>query len=139
MSAPRLNLHSKSLFLIHRGEPIFNLPRDRKISASGFIKCLIISRQFIRASQIYRVYQFGIFDFCDNNKFDVTFTSGKAVGAWSKHFQLTLEEIERLNQLLNVEYVDIFKYNYKYADTFSALANIFKGMLLIFGALVKLF
>ncbi|KAI6205259.1 hypothetical protein M3Y94_00772200 [Aphelenchoides besseyi] len=51
----------------------------------------------------------------------------KVIWNCAKRFKLTLEEIWSLNRLLNVQYVNLIQYQYKYAEEFSALSRIFTG------------
>jgi hypothetical protein len=88
----------------------------------------LISRQFVQASQRYKTYQFVITDFCDNNKFNLKLVRYCCGGTLSKDFQLTLEEIQRRNQLLNVQYVDIIYYSQRHADEYLAVSRIFSGL-----------
>ncbi|KAI6227161.1 hypothetical protein M3Y95_00697300 [Aphelenchoides besseyi] len=128
MSKPQLTTYSKAILLMHRNEYVCRRPRDNTMSAFEFFKYLLISREFLRASQLYRVYQFAIFEYCsDDNKFYVSATKGKVVGAWATHFKLSLEEIQTWNQLLNVQYVDLFRYQYIYAEEFLAVSRFFTG------------
>lgn len=94
-------------------------------------KFQIISRQFLRASQLYKVYQFAVHRLNQNNKFKTYFASENIVGHGTKELELTLFEINRLNQLLNVQYLHIFNYNHNHTNEYSALCKIFKGLLKI--------
>ncbi|KAI6232575.1 hypothetical protein M3Y95_00500100 [Aphelenchoides besseyi] len=128
MSKPQLTTYSKAILLMHRNDYVCERPRDNTMSALEFFKYLLISRQFLRASQLYRVYQFAIFEYCnDDNKFYVSAAGRNAVGAWATHFLLSLEEIRTWNRLLNVQYVDLFRYEYIYAEEFSAVSRYFTG------------
>lgn len=77
---------------------------------------------------MYRVYHFIIHEFCDNHKFNIDLSIWRIGGWCTRKFQLTLEEIRRLNQLLNVQYIDVFAYCYNHADEYSDLCKIFKGL-----------
>ncbi|KAI6219271.1 hypothetical protein M3Y95_01121700 [Aphelenchoides besseyi] len=128
MSKAQLTTYSKAILLMHRSEYVCNRPRDNTMSAFEFFKYLLISRQFLRASQLYQVYRFAIFEYSsDDKKFDVSAMKGGFAKVWATHFKLTLEEIQTWNQFLNVQYVDLFKYRYKYAEEFSAVSRFFTG------------
>ncbi|KAI6232499.1 hypothetical protein M3Y95_00492300 [Aphelenchoides besseyi] len=99
------------------------------MSALEFYKYLLISRDFLRASQQYRVYQFAIFEYCsyDDKKFYVSAVGRKAVEAWATHFKLTLEEIRNWNRLLNVQYLYLYTYEYEHSKEFLDVSKIFTG------------
>jgi hypothetical protein len=142
MSAPRLSIFAKSLFLKYQGQKIFkHLSEENFAPMSEFLKSLVssnstsnvivgnfqlISRQFLRASQLYRVYYFMIAAYSDN-KFVVRFAYGAIVGRVTKTFKLTLSEIQRRNQLLNVQYLYLWEYTHEYATEYAELCKIFKG------------
>lgn len=87
----------------------------------------MISRQFLQASQMYRVYEVKIIEFCDNNKFNICIAMvGHKANATEK-FHLTLEQLRHLNNVLNIQYMDIFKYCYNNANEYLAISKIFKG------------
>ncbi|KAI6200409.1 hypothetical protein M3Y96_00730700 [Aphelenchoides besseyi] len=114
---------------MHRIEYVCNRPRNSKLSALEFLKYLLISQDFLRASQFYRVYQFVIVDYCsDDNKFSVS-TTNHVVNFrhCAAPFKLTLEDIRTWNRLLNVQYANLCKYERKYAEEFSAVSRIFTG------------
>ncbi|KAI6173689.1 hypothetical protein M3Y98_01108700 [Aphelenchoides besseyi] len=128
MSKPQLTTYSKAVLLMHRNKYVCDRPRDDKMSASEFFKYLLISRQFIRAFQLYQVYQFVIDGYCsDDHKFFVTTQRGSGVGAQAVQFKLKLKKIRSLNRLLNVQYVGLYRYEYKYAQKFLAVSRIFTG------------
>ncbi|KAI6173866.1 hypothetical protein M3Y98_01128400 [Aphelenchoides besseyi] len=121
MSKPQLTTYSKAVLLMHRNKYVCDRPRDDNMSASEFFKYLLISRQFIRASQLYQVYQFVIDGYCsDDHKFFVTTQRGSGVGAQAVGFKLKLKKIRSLNRLLNVQYVGLYRYEYEYAQKFLA-------------------
>ncbi|KAI6209240.1 hypothetical protein M3Y96_00200500 [Aphelenchoides besseyi] len=125
MSKPQLTTYSKAVLLMHRNKYVCDRPRDDKMSASEFFKYLLISRQFIRAFQLYQVYQFVIDGYCsDDHKFFVTTQRGSGVGAQAVQFKLKLKKIRSLNRLLNVQYVGLYRYEYKYAQKFLAINSI---------------
>ncbi|KAI6232164.1 hypothetical protein M3Y95_00457900 [Aphelenchoides besseyi] len=128
MSRPQLTTNSKAILLMHRIKYVCDRPPDNKMSASEFLKYLLISRQFVRASQLHQVYQFAIFDYCcDDEKFDVSAMKAKALWPWAAEFKLKLKEIRSLNLLLNAQYVYVQDYEFKYAKEFSAVCKIFTG------------
>ncbi|KAI6194013.1 hypothetical protein M3Y96_01080000 [Aphelenchoides besseyi] len=128
MSKPQLTTYSKAILLMHRNEYVCNRPRDNKMSALEFFKYLLISRQFLQASQLHQVYEFAIFRYSsDDKKFYVSSMKGKFDRVWATSLELTLEEIRTWNQLLDVQYVRLSGYHYEYADEFSALSKLFMG------------
>ncbi|KAI6205167.1 hypothetical protein M3Y94_00761800 [Aphelenchoides besseyi] len=132
MSRPQLTTYSKAILLMHRHKHVCDRPPDNKISATEFFKYLLISREFVRASQLHQVYQFAIFDYCcDDEKFDVSISDKKHVRSWAVMFKLNLKEIRSLNRLLNAQYVHLECYEYRYAEEFSAVCKIFTGHIAI--------
>ncbi|KAI6193985.1 hypothetical protein M3Y96_01077100 [Aphelenchoides besseyi] len=128
MSKPQLTTYSKAILLMHRNEYMCNRPRDNKLSALEFFKYLLISRQFLQASQLHQVYEFAIFGYIRHDKkFVVRLMKGKFDKVWATEFKLTLEEIRTWNKFLDVQYVRLFTYRYKYADEFSAVSKLFRG------------
>ncbi|KAI6179172.1 hypothetical protein M3Y98_00581700 [Aphelenchoides besseyi] len=128
MSKPQLTTYSKAILLMHRNEYVCYRPRDNKLSALEFFKYLLISRQFLQASQLHQVYEFAIFEYIsDDKKFVVSLTKGKFDKVWATGFKLTLEEIRTWNQLLDVQYVRLNNYRYENADEFSAVSKLFRG------------
>ncbi|KAI6193904.1 hypothetical protein M3Y96_01068200 [Aphelenchoides besseyi] len=128
MSKPQLTTYSKAILLMHRNEYVCNRPPDNELSALEFFKYLLISRQFLQASQLHQVYEFAIFEYSsDDKKFYVSSMKGKFDEVWATGFKLTLEEIRTWNQLLDVQYVRLYRYHYKYADEFSAVSKLFRG------------
>ncbi|KAI6193973.1 hypothetical protein M3Y96_01075700 [Aphelenchoides besseyi] len=128
MSKPQLTTYSKAILLMHRHEYVCKRPPDNKMSALEFFKYLLISRQFLQASQLHQVYEFAIFRYnSDDKKFYVSSMKGKFYKHWAAEFKLTLEEIRTWNQLLDVQYVRLYGYQYKYADEFSAFSKLFMG------------
>ncbi|KAI6179219.1 hypothetical protein M3Y98_00586700 [Aphelenchoides besseyi] len=128
MSKPQLTTYSKAILLMHRNEYVCYRPRDNKLSALEFFKYLLISRQFLQASQLHQVYEFAIFEYSSKDKkFLVSSMKGKFDEVWATEFKLTLEEIRTWNQLLDVQYVRLYRYHYKYADEFSAVSKLFRG------------
>ncbi|KAI6205378.1 hypothetical protein M3Y94_00785500 [Aphelenchoides besseyi] len=128
MSKPQLTTYSKALLLMHRSNFVCNRPKDDTMSAFEFYKYLLISRDFLRASQLYRVYQFAIFEYCsDDKKFDVSATKILGFPYRTTRFKLTLDEIRTWNRLLNVQYVKLATYNHEYAEEFMAVSRIFTG------------
>ncbi|KAI6187928.1 hypothetical protein M3Y98_00298600 [Aphelenchoides besseyi] len=128
MSKPQLTTYSKAILLMHRNEYVCNRPRDNELSALEFFKYLLISRPFLQASQLHQVYEFAIFRYSsDDKKFYVSSMKGKFYKNWATQLELTLEEIRTWNQLLNVQYVRLNNYRYKYADEFSAVSKLFMG------------
>ncbi|KAI6179518.1 hypothetical protein M3Y98_00619100 [Aphelenchoides besseyi] len=122
MSKPQLTTYSEAILLMHRNEYVCNRPRDNELSALEFFKYLLISRQFLQASQLHQVYEFAIFRYSsDDKKFYVSSMKGKFDKVWAAQFKLTLEEIRTWNQLLDVQY------HYEYADEFSAVSKLFRG------------
>ncbi|KAI6179186.1 hypothetical protein M3Y98_00583300 [Aphelenchoides besseyi] len=128
MSKPQLTTYSKAILLMHRNEYVCNRPPDNELSALEFFKYLLISRQFLQASQLHQVYEFAIFEYSsDDKKFYVSSMKGKFDEVWATGFKLTLEEIRTWNQLLDVQYVRLYRYHYKYADEFSAVSKLFRA------------
>ncbi|KAI6179269.1 hypothetical protein M3Y98_00592200 [Aphelenchoides besseyi] len=104
MSKPQLTTYSKAILLMHRNEYMCNRPPDNKMSALEFFKYLLISRQFLQASQLHQVYEFAIFGYISHGKkFVVRLMKGKFDKVWATEFKLTLEEIRTWNQLLDVQ------------------------------------
>ncbi|KAI6205539.1 Tyrosine-protein phosphatase non-receptor type 9 [Aphelenchoides besseyi] len=130
MSKPQLTTYSKAILLMHRNDYVCDRPRDNTMSALEFFKYLLISRQFLRASQLYRVYQFAIFEYCnDDNKFYVSAMRDREKWAWATCFKLNLKEIRNWNQLLNVQYLFVPYYKYEYVSEFSAVSRVFTGQI----------
>jgi hypothetical protein len=77
---------------------------------------------------MYKIYQMIIHSSYENNLFNVSFSHGRRGSTNIDILELKLEEIRRLNQLLNIQNIDIRNYSYDYADVFSALCKIFKGL-----------
>ncbi|KAI6197747.1 hypothetical protein M3Y94_01261600 [Aphelenchoides besseyi] len=128
MSEPQLTIYSKAILLMHRIKNTSNPSRYYNTSAFEFFRFLLISRQFLRASQLYRVYQFMIRGYCDYQKiFEVSITTGDFSGSWVTCFCLKLKEIRSLNQLLDVQYLYLDGYQYEDTIEFMAVSRMFTG------------
>ncbi|KAI6231993.1 hypothetical protein M3Y95_00440000 [Aphelenchoides besseyi] len=132
MSRPQLTTYSKAILLMHRHKYVREHVPGNKMSATEFFKYLLISRQFLRASQLYQVYFFVIYKYCKiDKKFDVATVDRSGFGPPGDRLKLKLKEIKALNRLLNAQYVVLLRYEYKYAKEFSAVCKIFTGHILL--------
>ncbi|KAI6232178.1 hypothetical protein M3Y95_00459300 [Aphelenchoides besseyi] len=131
MSRPQLTTYSKAILLMHRHKHVCDRPPDNKMSATEFFKYLLISRHFLRASQLYQIYLFVISKYCKNKKFDIFAMNRKGFEVWLVKLKLKLKDIKTMNLLLNAQYAVLPSYEYKYAKEFSAVCKIFTGHILV--------
>jgi hypothetical protein len=89
----------------------------------------LISRQFLRASQLHRVYYFVVDGVISNNEYSVYLSNRNFMGARTDLITLNLTEIRGLNQLLNVQYFQLVCFNAKDATKYVNLCQFFKGLL----------
>jgi hypothetical protein len=144
MSALTLSPFAKSLFLRHRVAKSVNNKYHEYYPISEIFKCLVsyspiskvisdnfqlISRQFLRASQLYRVYYFVVYEVISNDEYSVFLSNRNFMGAGTDRIILSVADIRGLNQLLNVQYFQLVCFNTKDAAKYAKLCQFFKGLL----------